>query len=141
MAEQHLQLTIVSQERELLSQQVDAVSAPSSEGEITVLPGHIPLMSKLEYGELRYLDGSTWHSIVISKGFINVEPNSQVTIIVDAAKHAREISEEKAEEAIKRAHETMANTTDRQELILAEASLKQALWEVKISRKTKRSQI
>jgi F-type H+-transporting ATPase subunit epsilon len=141
MPEQHLHLTIVSQERQLLSQQVDAVSAPTSEGEITILPGHIPLMSKLDYGELRYQEGNDWHSIVISKGFINVEPSNQITVMVDAAKHARELSEEKAEEAIKHAQETMATSTDRQELIMAEASLKQALWEVKIARKTRKSQI
>lgn len=141
MAKYSLHLTIVSQERELLSEEVAAVSAPSSEGEITILPGHIPLMSKLNYGELRYQEDQVWHSLLISKGFINVEPNNQVTIIVDVAKLARELSEEKAQEAVGQAQKTMQLSTDRHELIMAEASLKQAMWEIKIARKTKKSQI
>ena len=58
MAETRLHLTIVSQERQLIDQLVDAITAPASEGEITILAGHIPLMSKLQYGELRYLYGT-----------------------------------------------------------------------------------
>ncbi len=136
-----LHLTIVSQERALLSETVEQVTAPASEGEITVLPDHIPLMSKLDYGELRYVKDGQENSLVVSKGFINVEPNNQVTVMVDAAKLVREISLEKAQQAYQEARETMASSQDQREMILAEASLRQALWEIRVAQKTKKSSI
>lgn len=136
-----LQLTVVSQERQLFSSEVDSVTAPTSSGEITVLPGHIPLMSQLDYGELSYLANNDRQTLVVSKGFINVEPNSQVTVIVDAAKDVRDISIEKAQTAVEQAKHTMETSTNRRELLLAEASLRQALLEIRVAQKTKKSHI
>ena len=55
--------------------------------------------------------------------------------MVDSAKLARDISVQKAEEAIAAAKETMSISEDRRELLLAEASLKQALLEIKVAQK------
>ncbi len=136
-----LTLTVVSQEKELVSAQVESITVPASEGEITILPDHIPLFSPLQPGVVTYRDGKAEEQIVVSKGFLDVGPDSQVTVIVDSAVPAREISLEKAEAAMKAAHETMANTQDRQELLMAEASLRQALLEIKVAQATKRSHI
>ena len=141
MATDKLQLTIVSQERQLISASVDAVTAPTTEGEITVLPGHLPLLVQLQVGELVYRIGKEEHSFVISRGFMDVAPDNSIKIMVDTATAAREISVKKAEEAMKQAHETMQQTTDRRELLLAEASLKQAMWELRVAQKTKRTSI
>lgn len=141
MSTNKLYLTIVSQEKKLFSSSVDLITAPASEGEITILPNHIPLMSKLNYGELKITENSQHHSIAISKGFINIQPNNQVTIIVDAAQHVRDISLEKAQKALEDAKKTMEQSQDKRELIMAEASLRQALWEIKLAQKTKKSQI
>jgi F-type H+-transporting ATPase subunit epsilon len=136
-----LTLTVVSQEKELLSAQVDSITLPASSGEVTILPQHIPLFSPLQPGVVTYRDGQEENQIVVSQGFLDVGPDSQVTVIVDSAVHSRDISLEKAEAAIKAAHETMANTQDRQELLMAEASLRQALLEIKVAEATKRSRI
>jgi F-type H+-transporting ATPase subunit epsilon len=136
-----LTLIVVSQEKELLTTTVDSVTAQTTEGEITVLPQHLPVFTQLQTGVLTYRNEKDEQQLVVSKGFLDVGPDNQITVMVDTATHARDISLEKAEKAITAAHETMKLSSDRQELLLAEASLKQALLEVKVARSSKRSQI
>ena len=134
-------LTVVSQEEQLLKTKVDQITAPTVEGEITILPRHIALFSKLKTGELRYVEGSEEHSLVVSSGFITVSPHSEVTVMVDNATLDRNISISKAEEAVKAAKETMTKTSDQRELLMAEASLKRAMLEIRIAQKSKKSRI
>ena|SRR5258708_2404728 len=133
-----LRLTIITQDRELLSEDVESVTVPTTEGEITVLPQHIPLFARLQVGELVYRINSTSHSVVVSRGFIEVSPDSKVTIMADVAAHEREIVLEKAEAAVHAAQETMKQTVDQHELMMADAELKRALLEVKVAQKTRR---
>ncbi|MCB9800699.1 MAG: ATP synthase F1 subunit epsilon [Pseudomonadales bacterium] len=132
---QKLKLTVVSQEKKLLETEVESVSAVTTQGEITVLARHIPLFTQLQTGELRYLEGDKEHSIVVSEGFLTVNPNNEVIVMVDTATLARDISVKQAEEAIAAAKETMKISEDRRELILAEASLKRAMLEIKVAQK------
>jgi len=81
------------------------------------------------------------NSLVISRGFIDVAADSRVTIMVDTARHIREISLEKARAAVEAAHKTMEKSTNQRELIMAEASLKLAMIEIKLVHKTKKAQI
>lgn len=136
-----LTLTIVSQERQLVSTQADSLTVPTAEGEVTILPGHIPLFSQLQTGELVYRLGKDEVSFVVSQGFMDVGPHDNVVIMADNAVEARNISLQKAQEAMTAAHKTMETSTDRRELLLAEASLKQAMWEIKVAQKTNRSRI
>lgn len=136
-----LQLSVVSQEKKLLDVEVHSVTAPTSTGEVTILPNHIPLFTELTTGELIYRVGETQDSFVISRGFLSKSPQNELTIMVDTATSVRDISLEKAQEAVKQAQETMHTTTDKRELILAEASLKKAMLEVNIAMKSKKSRI
>ena len=141
MLKNKLQLSVVSQEKKLLSQEVDLVTLPTQTGEITILPDHIPLLSQLQTGELRYMADGQEQSIVISQGIVDKGPDNTITVIVDSATHARDISVQKAEQAIKQAHETMKQTVNQRELLLAEASLRQAMWEIKVAQKTRKARI
>lgn len=141
MTQKKIKLSVVSQEKELLSTDVDQVSLPTSTGQITVLPDHIPLLSQLQTGELSYLIDEKQESIVISSGIVDVGDDNHITVIVDTAKHERDISLQKAEQAIASAKETMEHSTDQRELLLAEASLRQAMWEIRVAQKTKKSKI
>jgi len=136
-----LKLSIVSQEKAMLSVDVDSITAETSQGEVTILPGHIPLFSQLVTGVLVYRQAKEEHSIVVSKGFLDVAPYNEVTVMVDTAVAARDISEQKALDAIEAARETMLNTEDRQELLLAEASLKRAMLELKVAKRSKKNTI
>lgn len=136
-----LNLKVVSQERALLSESVDSVTAVTTQGTITLLPGHIPLFTKLDTGELVYRTESKEHSIVISKGFLTLNGNDEITIMADTAVDEREISMKKAEEAMKQATETLKVSNNQRERILAEAALRRALLEIKVAQRTKRTSI
>lgn len=134
-------LHIVSQEKELLSLEVESVSLPTTEGEITVLFKHVPLFAQLKTGEILYRTKEEVHSVVVSNGFVNVAPSGEVTVMVDSGVLARDISVAKAEAAIRAAHETMQKTQNQRELLLAEASLRQAMLELRVAQKTKKTHI
>lgn len=139
--QKQLQLTIVSQEKQLVTLKIDSLTAPAAHGEVTILPDHISFFSRLEPGILIYRIGREEHSFVVSKGFLDVNAGSSITVIVDTATDARSISTVAAQQAIEAAKKTMAESTDRRELLMAEASLKQAMLEMKIAQKTRRSAI
>jgi len=136
-----LHLKIVSQEKKLLDTQVDEINAPASEGEVTLLPEHIPLFTKLAPGELRYKQNGKEYSVVVSKGFLNINDEGEVTVIVDSAFDARQLSLKQAQEAVKAAKESMKTAKDKKELIQAEAELRFALLQEKIAQKTRRQKI
>lgn len=138
MAKPLIHLTIVTQDKELVSTEIDSITAPTEEGEVTILPNHVPLFSKLKPGELIYRNGADTNSMVISKGFIDKGPDNKLMVIVDSAVHAREISLEKAQAAVKAAQESMSQNINQHEMMMAEASLRQALLEIKVAQKTKR---
>lgn len=141
MSANKLNLQIVSQERELFSGQVEFISAPGVDGELTILPFHAPLFCQLTDGELRYSINNTIEMLVVSAGFLHVMPDNKTVVIVDSATEARHISLEKAEAAIKAAKETMLLSQDQRELLLAEAALRRAMLEIKVAQKTKRARL
>lgn len=139
MSLRQIQLSVVSQEHAILTTRVDYVIAPTTTGEITVLPDHIPLFSLLQPGELRYREDGLEHSLAISKGFLNVAPGGDsVTVMVDVAVQERDISVQKAQEAVKKAHETKKLARDQRELLLAEAELRFALIQEQIAARTRK---
>lgn len=136
-----LNLQVVSQEKELFQGQVDLLVAPTVEGELSILPFHAPLFAQMSIGELRYKQDTEWSYLVVSAGFLHVTPDNKAIVIVDSATHARDISLEKAEAAIKAAKETMLLSENKRELLLAEAALRRAMLEIRVAQKTKRSRI
>jgi F-type H+-transporting ATPase subunit epsilon len=134
-------LHIVSQERKLTSTEVDSVTIPTTEGEITVLYKHNPLFARVKTGELIYRLGDQETRVVVSDGFVNIAPSGEVKVMVDSGVLDRDISLEKAEQAVKAAQETMEKTQDQREMMMAEASLRQAMMEVKVAQKTKKAKI
>lgn len=139
MPNNKLNLQIVSQERKLFSGQVELLTAPGSDGELTILPFHAPFFCQLANGELRYqIEGKT-ESVLISTGFLHVTPDNAAVVIVDSAQAAREISLEKAQAAVRAAKETMMLAEDQRELLLAEAALKKAMLEIKVAQRLRKS--
>lgn len=131
-----LQLTVVTQEKELLSQEVDSVTAMTMSGEVTILPGHVPLMTKLTDTELVYRKSGKVSSLAVSGGFMNVEPNNKIIILADSAIRSEDINEAKAEEARKKAQETMQNEkASKTEIFLAESEMKRAILELRVAQK------
>jgi len=103
-----LTLEIVTPERKVLSDEVEHVVLPTQEGgEIDVLPGHIPLMTMIEPGELRYFKEGKVESIAIDKGFIEVIGDT-VSVLTEAAIEVHAIDTAALDAARARAQEALA---------------------------------
>ena len=131
----NIQLTIITQEKELLKEEVSQVTVPTTTGEITVLPNHIPLFTQLQVGELTYKKDGKSITVVISGGFMDVAPNNTITVLTDSAIEERNISVAKAEEAKKKAEADMGQKLDKRKFLMAEASLRRAMLELKVAKK------
>ena len=129
-----LHLEIISQEKQLLSQEVDMVLAPSHMGQIGILPGHISLFAALEEGELVIVTGSKYDVFAVTGGFLDVNQD-QVTVLANSAIRAKDIDVRKVEEARKKAQETMKNQLSERDYKIAEADLRKAILELKVAKK------
>ncbi|OGJ22403.1 MAG: ATP synthase F1 subunit epsilon [Candidatus Pacebacteria bacterium RIFCSPHIGHO2_01_FULL_46_10] len=127
----HLTLTIVTQEKELLKQDIEQITAPTTSGEITVLPNHIPLFTQLQEGILRFkVDGKDTY-VVITGGFMDVGPNNTITVLANSASFERDATLARAQEAREKAKEAMQEKIDTQAFVIAEAPLQRVLMEMK----------
>src|SRR5688572_1934258 len=97
-----IRLEIVTPDRALVNEEVDEVELPGSEGYFGVLPGHAPLLSSLQVGELWYRIGQDKYYLAIAFGFVEVLPH-QVTVLAQIAERAQDIDVARAEAARKRA--------------------------------------
>ena len=99
-----VQLEVVTPERQLLSQGVDAVQLPGADGELGILPGHAPLITELGIGVLTYRVGEeTGH-------LAEVLPD-RVSVLAEIAEHAGEIDVQRAKAARERAEKRLASGT------------------------------
>ncbi len=111
MSEQKIiKFEIATPERVVFKEEITQISVPTVEGEITVLPSHLPLVSILKPGvlELKKIDGSI-EIISVSGGFVEVL-HDKIIILADTAERAEEIDIARAEEARKRAEESIKNS-------------------------------
>lgn len=133
-------LDIISQEKHLATLEVDQVTVPTTTGEVTILPHHIPLFTKMTDGIVTVKMGNKYQEFAILGGFMDVAPDSKVTILADAAIQADNINAAKAEEAKRRAEEAMKNKTSEIEFREAETSLRKALFELKVANRRRQNQ-
>lgn len=129
---------ITTPERIVYSDQIDEVVLPTPNGEIGILPNHIPLVSLLSAGEIRVKKGSDVIYMAVSGGFIEVRPD-KVMVLADTAEHAEEIDEAKAEEARKRAQElSKEKRADAREFAALSAKIEKELARLKVAKRRRR---
>lgn len=127
---------LVTPERTVLHEELDSLSCPTTLGQITILPGHIPLVATLVAGELISRAGGKEHNIAVTGGFIEVKANNEVVALADAAEHYYEINEKRAQEAKERAQKALKETKlSSEEYARVAASLERNLQRIKIQRK------
>jgi F-type H+-transporting ATPase subunit epsilon len=127
----HIDLQIVTPDRLIVSEQVDEVQIPGSEGYFGVLPGHTPLLASLAVGELWYRKGSEKTYLAIAFGFAEVLPD-RVTILARLAERAEEIDVERAESARQRAEQRLVERADV-DFERARAALQKALTRLQVA--------
>lgn len=126
-------LEVVTPERVAYSGQVASLQAPGSEGSFGVLAGHIPLLTSLQIGRLRFVeeDGSEVQ-MAISGGFVEVG-REQVAVLAETAERVEEIDVARAEAARQRAEERLARTREeRVDVARAQAALARAINRIRI---------
>jgi F-type H+-transporting ATPase subunit epsilon len=102
-----IQLDVVTPERQVLSESVDAVYLPSLNGELGILPGHTPLISQLQTGVLSYTQGGTTHRLHVSGGFLEVNAD-RVSVMAEVAERPEEIDAARARLAREHAEKTLS---------------------------------
>jgi F-type H+-transporting ATPase subunit epsilon len=105
-----IQLEVVSPERELVHESVLSVSIPAKNGYLGILPGHAPLLSELQPGELSFIEDHVTRYLSVSWGFTEVLPE-RVIVLAQTAERAEEIDVERAQRAKQRAEERLKNVT------------------------------
>ncbi len=106
-----LTLEIVTPEAKVYSDTVDSVVVPTVEGEIGVLPGHIPLLTQVEHGELRVTKGATTSWLAVGGGFAQID-GDRVRVLAEHAITEEKIDEHAVEAALKRAEEELRAAKD-----------------------------
>ena len=136
MTNKLLKLDIVTQEKRLLTVEVKQITVETITGEITVLPNHIPLLTRLSEGLLHFVDKDGKSEVIaIFGGFLEVDAEGGVSVLADAATRAADIDLAKVERAKKEAEETLKDKKRETEFALAEASLRRAYLEIKAAQK------
>ena len=100
-------LELATPTRQLVSEEVDEVVAPGTEGYFGVLAGHAPFITTLRAGEVMYRTGREQHYLFVAGGFAEVS-NDRVIILAEVAERPGEIDRERAERARQRAEQRMA---------------------------------
>jgi F-type H+-transporting ATPase subunit epsilon len=130
-----LHLEIVTPEQKIYSDDVDSVVIPGVEGELGVLPEHVPLMTQLLPGELRVLKGGEELRLAVGEGFVEIGPD-KVAVLTDMAVKESEIDESAAEEAVQRAEAAMKeHKLDDEEYATVKASLQKSLALIRVKRR------
>jgi len=133
-----LQFEIVTPERKVLKETIRQLTVPTAQGEITILPHHIPLVALLQPGALiiTRVDGSQ-EILAVSGGFIEVLP-TKVVVLADTAELSVEIDEVRATEAHQRALELMQQKrVDSEEYAALVGKIEKELARLKVARKKK----
>jgi F-type H+-transporting ATPase subunit epsilon len=126
---------IATPERVVFKEEVDQITLPTMQGEITILPHHLPLIAVLKPGEIVVTKDKEQISMAVSGGFIEVLPN-KVVCLADTAERAEELDMAKAELAHKRAVEAMAQKKfDAKEFSTMAAMMEKELARVKVAKK------
>ncbi|MFP6878028.1 MAG: ATP synthase F1 subunit epsilon [Roseibacillus sp.] len=132
-----LTLDIVTPEKKYFSGEVENVYLPGTEGELGILPGHVPLVTGINPGELRYSVNGQVEELAIGAGFVEVS-QEKVTVLTDLAVTDAEIDEAKVEEAMKRAEEALTkigHSENTEEVAALQASISRSMAQLKLKRK------
>lgn len=131
-----LTLEIVTPEDRVYRDTVDAVVIPAAEGEVGILPGHVPLLVQVADGELQVTKGSETRNLVIGGGFAEVE-GDRVKVLAEFAINAAQIDENAVMRARQRAEEALKerSTLDPAEIERLEGVVRFAVAQITARRK------
>ena len=123
-----LTLRVLAPDQSVFDDTADEIILPSTTGLLGVLPGHISMVTAIDFGVLRVLKNGNWDSIALTGGFAEVESN-EVTVLVNKAEMGKNIDTDKAEAEFEQAKILLSQTQDKDtspEKIKAQEALNKA---------------
>jgi F-type H+-transporting ATPase subunit epsilon len=131
-----LTLEIVTPEARVYSDTVETVVIPTIEGEIGILPGHIPLLTQVGAGELRVQKNGKTELLVVGNGFAEID-GDRVSILAESAIAEEKIDVDAAEKAMQRAQEALRgkDSLDFAEVERLESIVRSAVVQLEIKRR------
>ena len=121
-----IQVDVVSAEAEVFSGQADFVALPGESGELGILPGHMPLITRIKPGTVRIQNGKDEELVFVAGGILEVQPNL-ITILADTAIRGQDLDEARALEAKARAEENLKDNASDVDYARAQAELSVAV--------------
>ncbi|MFA6423907.1 MAG: ATP synthase F1 subunit epsilon [Candidatus Magasanikbacteria bacterium] len=95
---------------------IEQVTAPTTTGEITILPNHTPLITILNPGELVFKEKEELHHFAVAGGFLEVRENNEIVILADNAENVDQIDIDRAQLAKERAIAQMSEIKNREDV-------------------------
>jgi F-type H+-transporting ATPase subunit epsilon len=132
-----IKLEIVTPEAKIFSDDVDMVTLTGSDGEMGILPQHMPLMTQLVAGEIIAQKGGKTIFLAVGDGFVQVT-GDRVAILTDMAIEADNIDEAKAEQARQLAEARLSQKVTDEESALIQASLVHATTQLRVKQRRKK---
>jgi len=129
-----LKLEIVTPAGVTYSENVSMVTMPAVDGQIGVFPKHIPLMTRIEPGEIIVLRNGTQDFLAVGAGLVEIT-GDHVGILTDMAVAAKDIDAAKAEEARQRAAARLRDKLSDEEVAAVNASLARSLAQLRVKRR------
>lgn len=130
----YLTLELVTPDRAVVRESVDEIQIPGSEGYLGVLPGHTPLLTSLQVGELWFRQGGETSYAAVAFGFAEILPD-RVTILAQIAERAEDIDVERAQEAERRARERLNKSVANVDFERARIALMKSLMRLQVASK------
>lgn len=126
-----IHVDVVSAEASIFSGEAKFVALPGEAGELGILPGHIPLITRIKPGAVRIekADGGE-EFVFVAGGILEVQPHC-ITVLSDTAIRGKDLDEAKASDARKQAEEAVKNA--RSDIDLAKATSELAVMAAQIA--------
>jgi F-type H+-transporting ATPase subunit epsilon len=122
-----IKVDVVSAEESIFDGQAKFVALPGEAGELGILPGHTPLITRIRPGAVRIVaENGDEEFVFVAGGILEVQPGA-VTVLADTAIRGKDLDEAKAAEARKRAEEALQNAGSNLEYATAQAELAYAV--------------
>ena len=133
-----LHLEVITPEKVIVNEDVESVVATGSLGEFGIFLEHIPFLSVIIPGELRYTSSDKTDFLAVTSGFAEVS-NNKVSVLVDAAEKPHDIDLERSHRAKERAMERLAKDRGTEDIDFerAEAALKRAIARIKVAERVR----
>ena len=126
-------LEIITPERQFYIGPAEAIIFPAVDGEMGVYPGHEPVVTAIEPGELKFKTGGEWKPAAVGAGFAEIKPD-YVILLVGFAERPEEIDLKRAEAAKQRAEERLRQKQSIHEYYHSKAALARAMARLKTHR-------